>query len=116
MVNANGARAGTGIDRPDQHAYAIGGKEGEANEVRMVNTGAQGRFNRAQRACFNFDENVAFSLTGSLLTAAVFGRFAAVPSLLNFIGWYIYANGYKGEALGRIGGMMLKEFADWVNY
>lgn len=49
-VNANAARAGARVDRPDQHVYKImdSGAKADAPFVLMANTGHAGRFNRAQ--------------------------------------------------------------------
>merc|ERR1719240_84439 len=53
MVNANAARAGARVDRPDQHVYKIMDKNqvlGQPPEklpfVMMANTGWQGKWNR----------------------------------------------------------------------
>merc|ERR1712232_1384056 len=65
---ATGSRAPALVDRPDQHVYKVMAASGslkDAPYVMMANTGAQGRFNRAQRGVFNTDETMPMTLANT---------------------------------------------------
>ena len=69
-INAAACRAGARCPRPDQHVYRIAHPDfNEKPYVMMANAGPQGRFNRAQRAVFNYDEALPLFLSGLLLNA-----------------------------------------------
>ena len=76
MVNANVARAGARVDRPDQHCYRVMDPKApkDAAYVLMATTGWQGRFNRAQRGAFNTDEALPQFLLSTCL-AGIFNEF-----------------------------------------
>lgn len=108
-INANGARAPTGLDRPDQHAYKImaaGGMMADAPYCLMVNTGALGRFNRAQRAAFNMDESLPLFISGLIIVGTVLGPLVLVPALLAAYGRVKFANLYKQSSSARGAGFM----------
>ena len=50
----------------------------------MANAGPQGRFNRAQRAVFNYDEALPLFLSGLLLNALL-GPAALILAVLNCV-------------------------------
>merc|ERR1712039_874465 len=80
VCNANGARAPARVDRPDQHVYKIMAASGnlkDAPYVMMADTGPQGRFNRAHRGVFNFDEAMPAVLANIILSGFVFGPIVA---------------------------------------
>ena len=123
-INANGARAAARLDRPDQHVYKIMANPAEGSDrsrqladapyVLMENTGAAGRFNRAQRAAANMDEGLAGLLAGLLLTAFVFGPIALVLALANGYGRFRYANLYKLDKEQRLAGFVPAQLAEQV--
>lgn len=106
-INAAACRAGARCPRPDQHVYRIAHPDfNEKPYVLMSNTGPQGRFNRAQRACFNYDEALPLFLSGSLLNA-LFGPAALVLAVLNAYGRRAFARTYTNSLEGRGGGFVL---------
>jgi len=116
-INANGARAQARLDRPDQHIYKIMAREGamaSAPFVLMVNTGPEGRFNRAQRAAANMDEGLPVLLTGLLLIAPVFGPAAFGLALCNAYGRVKYAHLYKRDKDQRLAGFVPAQLAEQV--
>lgn len=108
-VNANAARAAARVDRPDQHIYKI--MDSAAPEstpyILMANTGAAGRFNRAQRGVFNTDESLPLVLTSTLLVGAVFGPVVLVLAVLAAYGRVSFGLGYKDSPSGRGSGFMI---------
>ena len=108
-LNANGARAAARLARPDQHVYKIMAKEGplaDAPYVLMADTGAVGRFNRAQRAAMNMDESLHLDLTGLILVGAIFGPLAVALAALMAYSRIKMAHLYKGRAGDRLGGFV----------
>lgn len=108
-INANGARAPTGLDRPDQHAYMVMAADGPlkgAPYCLLANTGVLGRFNRAQRAAFNMDESLPLFISGLILAGAVLGPLALFPALLAAYGRVRFANLYKESLKARSAGFM----------
>jgi hypothetical protein len=107
-INANGTRAAARVDRPCQHVYQIMDESGpfsKAPYVLMVNdSGPIGRFNRAQRACFNLDEQIPLFVAGFLLQGAVFGKMSLVIALLFCYGAIRFADLYKEHHKSRSGG------------
>ena len=84
-INAAACRAGARCPRPDQHVYRIAHPDfNEKPYVMMANAGPQGRFNRAQRAVFNYDEALPLFLSGLLLNALL-GPAALVLAVLNCV-------------------------------
>ena len=55
-----------------------------STQVMMANAGPQGRFNRAQRAVFNYDEALPLFLSGLLLNALL-GPAALILAVLNCV-------------------------------
>ena len=106
-LNANGARAPTGLDRPDQHIY-----ESAGGTVKMVNTGDAGCFNRAQRAAFNLDENMPTFLTGLLLNALILGPAVVAIGSMYMYGAVVFANEYR-KGGNRMQGFGAKASAEW---
>lgn len=110
VSNANGARAPARVMRPDQHVYKVMASEGQYKEapfVLMAEEGPQGRFNRAQRGVFNFDESLPFLLVNIILAGFVFGP--VVAGLALFVGCARVLLGfkYKESTQDRVGGFML---------
>ena len=108
-LNANGARAPTGLDRPDQHIYAS-----DDGSVKMVNAGDAGCFNRAQRAAFNLDETMPTFLTGLLLNALVVGPAAVAIAATYAYGAVVFANNYK-KGGNRMQGFGPRANAEWTS-
>merc|ERR1712224_364075 len=95
---ANGARSPARIDRPDQHVYKIMAASGplkDAPYVMMANTGAQGRFNRAQRGVFNTDETMPLVIANTILSAFVYGPLTPCICLLILYGRVTFTSKYK---------------------
>ena len=127
MVNANAARAGARVDRPDQHVYKIMDKHkvlGQSPDkmpfVLMANTGWQGKFNRAQRGGFNTDEAMPQVLMNTAIGGAIFGPIIVPCAMVAVFGRVKFALGYtdasskRGAGLGAaflgeawIGGLVL---------
>ena len=111
VINANGARAPARVGRPCQHVYQIMEENGplaKAPYVMMVNNSEPvGRFNRAQRAAFNLDEQLPLFVTGYLLQAAVFGKLSIVVALFFAYGAVKYCNLYKVDSHSRDAGFGL---------
>eukprot|EP00656_Telonema_subtile_P008232 TRINITY_DN13855_c0_g1_i3.p1 TRINITY_DN13855_c0_g1~~TRINITY_DN13855_c0_g1_i3.p1 ORF type:complete len:256 (+),score=58.64 TRINITY_DN13855_c0_g1_i3:168-935(+) len=117
-INANGARAPARLDRPDQHVYKIMARSGELSSapcVLMDNTGAAGRFNRAQRAAANMDESIAVYLSGLLLVAAVFGPVALLLAGANAFGRVKFAHAYKADHRQRLAGFTPSMLSEQVS-
>lgn len=103
-VNANGARAPTRLNRPDQHIYQVVGKP---DLVLMANEGEAGRFNRAQRGLFNMDEGAPLMGINTLLVSFVFGPlvcFFLVP--VYAYGRIKFAHDYKKDSSSRTGAFL----------
>ena len=117
-VNAMGARAPAGVDRPDQHVYKIMAASGplaNAPYVLMATTGSAGRFNRAQRVCSNMDESMPLFLTGLLLQGAVYGPIAAAIAILYMFASARFANDYKNAAKARFSGFRLMKMTNGLS-
>lgn len=124
-INANGARAGARVGRPDQHAYRImtashkqdGDDDGKKSEqslladapyVLMENDGPVGRFNRAQRAAFHMDEGSAFGVvTAALLSGAIVPRVVFVLAAVYMFGRIRFANEYTASLGGRLKALLM---------
>jgi len=115
---ANGARGPARVDRPDQHVYKIMAADGSLKDapfVMMVNTGPQGRFNRAQRGVFNLDESLPLVLVNVLLAGSVFGPVVACLCLLIAYGRVIFAAKYRNAAKERGAGFGLTMIGEkWI--
>jgi len=96
-------------DRPDQHVYQLMAETGplaDAPYVMLTNVGPVGRFNRAQRACYNLDESMPLFLVGLMLVAAVFGPLAPCVAAVYAYGAATYARLYKNDLNQRLGGFL----------
>mmetsp|Transcript_25440 Transcript_25440/g.45959 ORF Transcript_25440/g.45959 Transcript_25440/m.45959 type:complete len:244 (+) Transcript_25440:106-837(+) len=117
-INANGARAAARVDRPDQHAYKImanpaqySSKNGNNAEVQlsnapyvlMENVGAVGRFNRAQRAAFHFDEGLELLLSSIFLAGIIVPQLVFGLTVVYCVGRKMYSDGYTQSLDGRMG-------------
>ena len=109
-LNANGARAPTGIDRPDQHAYEVVG----GGTVKMVTEGDAGRFNRAQRGAYNMDETMPIFISGLLLNGAVLGPAVVLIAAMYSYGAVLFCNTYTAGG-SRINGFLYKASAESVS-
>lgn len=107
IMNANAQRAGARVDRPDQHAYKI--MDSKANKdaplVMMANTGALGRFNRAQRGVFNTDESAPLYVVNTVLAGSMFGPVVVLLNLLVAYGRVKFGLGYTESGAGRMAGL-----------
>jgi len=103
-INANAARAPTGLERPDQHVYT--------GNVMMAGEGAAGRFNRAQRAAYNMDESLPLYAIALILAGYVFGPVVLLPALLSFVGRITFGSTYKKSLKGRSAGFMMGMIAE----
>lgn len=119
VANANAARAPTRLDRPDQHVYKIMASSGplkHAPYVMMANTGAAGRFNRAQRGVFNSDESLPLFLANTILAGSVFGPAILVVICLAAYGRATFAVCYKNSTKSRINGLLPAMIGEvWVS-
>lgn len=101
-INANAVRAAAKVDRPDQHVYRLMSAKCDAEPyVMMVNTGDLGRWNRAQRACYNTDESLPVFLSGLVLVAIVYGPVAFGLAALNAYGRVTFARLYTESQASR---------------
>eukprot|EP00927_Polykrikos_kofoidii_P014844 TRINITY_DN16558_c1_g1_i1.p1 TRINITY_DN16558_c1_g1~~TRINITY_DN16558_c1_g1_i1.p1 ORF type:complete len:242 (-),score=37.34 TRINITY_DN16558_c1_g1_i1:138-863(-) len=118
VINANAARAPARVDRPDQHVYKIMAADGDwkgAPYVLMAGTGAQGRFNRAQRGVFNTDESMPLVLANIIVTGLVFGPIIACLALLIGFGRVVYGLKYKESSKVRGAGLVPATMGEkWV--
>ncbi|CAE7763418.1 unnamed protein product [Symbiodinium necroappetens] len=108
-ILANGARAPARVNRPDQHVYKIMANSGplkDAPYVLMANTGAVGRFNRAQRSMYNTDESLPMYLMCTMLAASVFGPIVLLPLLLTAYGRITFARLYIESLTARGAGFL----------
>ncbi|CAB9510096.1 expressed unknown protein [Seminavis robusta] len=119
VINSNAARAPARLGRPNQHVYQImdaSGPYSKAPYVLMVDDkGPIGRFNRAQRACFNLDEQLPLFLAGFLLQSFVFGKLSLIIPIAFFVGGIRFCNLYKVSADTRGGGFIYVIFAYHAN-
>lgn len=116
-INANGARLPARVDRPDQHAYKIMSKSkpfADAPYILMDNSGAVGRFNRAQRAASHMDEFLSLFLTASLMGGVVFGPISFLLVLLYSYARVRYANSYTEHKEARLKGLVMLITAEQV--
>mmetsp|Transcript_26796 Transcript_26796/g.58120 ORF Transcript_26796/g.58120 Transcript_26796/m.58120 type:complete len:251 (-) Transcript_26796:175-927(-) len=126
LINANATRAGARVGRPDQHAYKIMARPkdeasasstskdsssclglADAPYVLMENVGPVGRFNRAQRAAFHFDEGLELLLGSIFLVGAVLPRLAFGLVVLYCLGRVLYTGGYTESLNGRMNAFAL---------
>jgi len=118
VINANGARGPARVDRPDQHIYKImaaGGDLKDAPYVLMAGTGAQGRFNRAQRGVFNTDESLPLLVGNIILSGLVFGPIIAGLALLIGFGRVLFGLKYKESPKSRMAGFLPATIGEkWV--
>lgn len=118
MVNANARRAGARVGRPDQHAYKVMDPKAKSDAplVLMANSGALGRFNRAQRGIFNTDEAAPLFLASTLLAGFVFGPVVPGLSALAAYGRVKFGLGYAESGAGRMAGFMPAMIAEgWMS-
>merc|ERR1712039_369826 len=88
---------------------------GDAPYVMMADTGAQGRFNRAQRGVFNTDEAMPMTLANVVLTGYVFGPVITLLALLIGFGRAQFGLKYKEGPNDRIGGFAIAAIGEkWV--
>ena len=108
IVNANAMRAGARLDRPDQHIYKImdPSAKKDAPYVLMANTGAAGRFNRAQRGVYNTDEGMPLLLVNAVLAGSVFGPVVAILAAMVAYGRITFALGYTDHPKSRFQGFL----------
>jgi hypothetical protein len=111
-INANGAREAARVDRPDQHTYKImanpQSKTGavdlsNAPYVLMENVGPVGRFNRAQRAAFHFDEGLELLLGSIFLAGIIFPQLVFGLMAIYCVGRKRFTDGYTESCKGRMG-------------
>jgi len=116
VINANGARAGARLDRPDQHIYKIMSpdKYSDAPYVLMATTGAAGRFNRAHRALYNYDEVLPVFLINLVCVASVFGPLGLALALFNLYGRTMFANLYTEDQTKRGPGFMASAISEYL--
>ena len=79
----------------------------DAPLVLMTNVGAAGRFNRAQRAAFNTDENLPLFLANTLIAGAIFGKAVLLLAMLSATGRVIFALAYTEAADKRGNGLTM---------
>ena len=108
-LNANGARAPTGIDRPDQHAYEVVG--GGTVKMSPKETPAA---SRAQRGAYNMDETMPIFISGLLLNGAVLGPAVVLIAAMYSYGAVLFCNTYTAGG-SRINGFLYKASAESVS-
>jgi hypothetical protein len=110
-INANGTREEARVDRPDQHAYKImanpQSKTGSADlsnapYVLMENVGPVGRFNRAQRAAFHFDEGLELLLGSIFLAGIIVPQLVFGLTAVYCVGRKGFTDGYTESCKGRM--------------
>merc|ERR1719215_94856 len=81
----------------------------------LASAGPQGRFNRAKRGVFNFDEVMPVVLANIAFAGFVFGPIIACLALLIGYGRVQFGLKYKEEPKGRIGGFMMTMVGEkWI--
>lgn len=115
-INANGTREAARVDRPDQHAYKImanpQSKDGSSDlanapYVLMENVGPVGRFNRAQRAAFHFDEGLELLLGSIFLTGIIVPKLIFGLTAVYCLGRKGFTDGYTQSCKGRMAPFVL---------
>mmetsp|Transcript_21490 Transcript_21490/g.66280 ORF Transcript_21490/g.66280 Transcript_21490/m.66280 type:complete len:235 (-) Transcript_21490:152-856(-) len=106
-ISAVCARAPARVGRPDQFIYRAAGEKKGPYVLMVSDDGPMGRFNRAQRASANLDENLPLFVTGLLLNTAVLGKVGLALGLLYFLGACKFAEDYKTAAKQRGPGFLL---------
>lgn len=110
VVNSNGARSPTCLDRPDQHIYQVVGTK---QLVLMATDGANGRFNRAQRGMYNMDESLPQFLANTLLVAPILGTIVCFLLLPMYAyGRVSFAHAYKADKSTRSHGFLFSMIAE----
>lgn len=118
QINSNGARAAARVDRPDQHVYQIMAESGPlsgAPYVLMTNVGAIGRFNRAQRACFNIDESLPLFMVGFMMYAVILGKMSLLIAAMYGYGAASFGDAYKESMEHRRPRFGIVKFATYFN-
>eukprot|EP01065_Artemidia_motanka_P010084 TRINITY_DN15293_c0_g1_i1.p1 TRINITY_DN15293_c0_g1~~TRINITY_DN15293_c0_g1_i1.p1 ORF type:complete len:248 (+),score=75.68 TRINITY_DN15293_c0_g1_i1:477-1220(+) len=101
------------VNPPDQHVYQVYGAK-EPGLVRLVNdSGPVGRFNRAQRAVFNYLEVLPYTLLSYLLAGAIFPKAAMIIIAVFSVARLGYAIGYAKEPNARGPGLAIGGLAAW---
>lgn len=105
-------RGAAKIHVPDQHVYKVMGAEGsKLGYVLMDTDGANGDFNRAQRAWQNYCENISTLLALYVAASWAFPYQAFICATIWAVARVMSASGYKSSADGRVGGMLLQAIA-----
>ncbi|KAL7474574.1 hypothetical protein ACHAW6_000544 [Cyclotella cf. meneghiniana] len=109
-INANGAREVARVDRPDQHAYKIMANPQSKNVpdlsnapyVLMENVGTIGRFNRAQRAAFHFDEGLELLLGSIFLAGVIVPQLVFGLAVVYCVGRKLFTDAYTKSCEARL--------------
>jgi len=114
-INLGTARVASRVAVPDQHVYQVKGAEGsKLGFVLMDTEGANGSFNRAQRALQNYHETFPLFAVMFLLAAFVCPFPAFVCACVYSAAKVLAALGYTSAAEGRIPGTMISLLANTV--
>lgn len=114
-INLGTARVGSRVAVPDQHVYQVKGAEGSKLGFVMMDTdGANGMFNRAQRALQNYNETFPLFAIVFLLAGYVCPFPAFVCVCVYSAAKVLAAVGYTSAAEGRIPGTMISLLANTV--
>jgi uncharacterized MAPEG superfamily protein len=103
-------RLAVGMTPPDQFVFATvedDEHKGKGRPVRMVQEGAAGAFNRAQRAFLNTQETLAVVLTHIVLAGRVAPRLTVTLATIIGVGRILFAAGYTRSFALRSPGFMI---------
>eukprot|EP00569_Conticribra_weissflogii_P008741 CAMPEP_0171368492 /NCGR_PEP_ID=MMETSP0879-20121228/6753_1 /TAXON_ID=67004 /ORGANISM="Thalassiosira weissflogii, Strain CCMP1336" /LENGTH=183 /DNA_ID=CAMNT_0011876667 /DNA_START=42 /DNA_END=593 /DNA_ORIENTATION=- len=105
--NAGNTRKYAKIHPPDQHVYQVKGAEGsKLGYVLMDYDGANGRFNRAQRAILNYQEIYPQTLAYILASGFVYPKEVFVLTTMFAILRVVSALGYTASVERRLMGFL----------
>eukprot|EP00283_Hemiselmis_rufescens_P007748 CAMPEP_0173431830 /NCGR_PEP_ID=MMETSP1357-20121228/9841_1 /TAXON_ID=77926 /ORGANISM="Hemiselmis rufescens, Strain PCC563" /LENGTH=134 /DNA_ID=CAMNT_0014396353 /DNA_START=263 /DNA_END=667 /DNA_ORIENTATION=- len=106
-IVAAGARKLSKVHPPDQHIYKVFGGPDTQGYVTLVQEGAIGRFNRAQRAHFNHLESLPYVILVWFFASFVFPFPAFVVICIFALARIHFTVGYANAPQGRDAGQQI---------
>jgi len=115
-------RKACSVGRPDQHVYALmteadddsTGPSGQ--RVRMVQSGEEGRWNRAQRGLYNWTESRELDVACALLLCFPMGYLALILVAVQGIGRVMFTKGYVEGTAGRVPGFVVSFLGSAIGF
>jgi len=106
-INAGNARKYAKVHPPDQHIYQVKGAEGSKLGYALMDyDGANGKFNRAQRAVQNYNETFPQTVLYILLSGFVYPKQVMTLASVYSAARLLSAVGYTNSTEGRLGGFI----------